>query len=320
MTRRGRAVLVAIPAVLLIAGAIGFVVTNQDVKATSASVNQGYPADVLDLENWKITLPVDDNHDGKADEVRQPCLARPCYDPDRAVYDNPAFKHPFRSTWFHLNKAGDGVVFRAPVRAPSTVNSENARSELRELAPAAPNGDEVEARWSNKGPAVHTMELEQAIIATPRNYPSVVSAQIHNDDDDVILIKLRGTRLFANADRGGFDETLDSHYRLGTRFKLKIVATEGKIVVTYNDTKSVTYEKSSDTMYFKTGVYNQSNLTKNPDEDPKSYGEVVLYKLKVTHDGAPAAPEETSDGDTDSASDSTDSDTADATDSDQNGN
>ena len=93
-----------------------------------------------------------------------------------------------------------------------------------------------------------------------------MSAQIHNDDDDVILIKYRDGRLFADADRGDFDETLDDNYRLGTRFKLRIQATQGEVRVTYNDTKTVVYEKSSDTMYFKAGAYNQSNLEKYPDE------------------------------------------------------
>ena len=256
--------------------------------ATRPPSEVGYPADILDLTNWKLTLPVDGNDDDRADEIRQPCLEVACYDPSRKMYDNPDFKVPFSSVWFHVNDERDGVVFRAPVNGATTSGSENARSELRELAPADEDGDEVEARWSNKGPAVHTMELEQTINSTPRRYPSVVVAQIHNDDDDVILIKYREGRLFADADRGDFDETLDENYRLGTRFKLKIEATQGVIRVTYNDTKTVTYKKESDTMYFKAGAYNQSNLEKYPDELPNSYGEVVIYKLKVAHVGGPA--------------------------------
>ncbi|HUS23272.1 MAG TPA: polysaccharide lyase family 7 protein [Aeromicrobium sp.] len=294
---------------LVVAGLALWFGGDEPVAEPEQPVKDAYPSQVLDLTNWKITLPVDADGDGRADEIRQPCLAVACYDPKRKMYDNPIFKKPFSDGWFHINKQRNGVVFRAPVRAPSTVNSENARSELRELAPANDKGEEVEARWSNKGPAVHTMDVEQAIISTPRNYPSVVCAQIHNDDDDVILIKLRGTRLFANADRGNFDETLDSHYRLGTRFSLRIQATQGVIRVTYNGKKTVTYKKASDTMYFKTGVYNQSNLEKNPDEDPNSYGEVVIYKLQVTHDGAPAAPADESSSDSDS--DSSDSDSSD---------
>lgn len=309
LTRRPVLIMAAVGGFLLVvAGLTLWLGGNNAVVDSKSPVKDAYPSQVLDLTNWKITLPIDADGDGRADEVRQPCLEVACYDPDKDMYNNPAFKKPFTDGWFHVNKKRDGVVFRAPVRAPSTVNSENARSELRELAPANDKGEEVEARWSNKGPAVHTMDVEQAIVATPRNYPSVVSAQIHNDDDDVILIKLRGTRLFANADRGDFDETLDSHYRLGTRFSLRIQATQGEIRVTYNGKKTVTYKKASDTMYFKTGVYNQSNLEKNPDEDPNSYGEVVIYKLKVTHDGAPAAPESASDGsDASDSSDDTDS-------------
>lgn len=263
----------------------------------------GYPADVLDLRNWKLTLPVDGDGDDRADEIRQPCLAVPCYDPTRKMYDNPEFKVPFSSVWFHVTDNRAGVVFRAPVNGSTTSGSENARSELRELAPANEDGDEVEARWSNKGSAVHTMEVEQAIMSTPRRYPSVVSAQIHNDDDDVILIKYREGRLFADADRGDFDETLDENYRLGTRFKLRIQATQGLIRVTYNDVKTVTYKKESDTMYFKAGVYNQSNLEKYPDESPNSYGEVVIYKLKVTHVGAPANPDAAENSDEDDGDD-----------------
>jgi hypothetical protein len=266
----------------------------------------GYPADVLDLKNWKLTLPVDGDGDDRADEIRQPCLAVPCYDPSRKMYDNPEFKVPFSSVWFHVTDDRAGVVFRAPVNGATTSGSDNSRSELRELAPADEDGDEVEARWSNKGSAIHTMELEQAIMSTPRRYPSVVSAQIHNDDDDVILIKYREGRLFADADRGDFDETLDENYRLGTRFKLRIVATQGEIRVTYNDTKTVVYEKASDTMYFKAGVYNQSNLEKYPDEAPNSYGEVIIYQLKVTHDGASANPDEDNSDDDNSDDDSSD--------------
>ena len=67
--------------------------------------------------------------------------------------------------------------------------------------------------------------------------------------------------------------------------------------MTYNDAKTVEYEKTSDSMYFKAGVYNQSNLEKYPDESPTSYGAVIIYRLKVTHDGASVNPNPDEDND-----------------------
>lgn len=295
-------VLVGVGAVVLalfVAAVVLFLGGGDEPQAgpTRPPSEVGYPADILDLQNWKLTLPVDGDDDEGADEIRQPCLAVACYDPDRDQYDNPELKNPYSSVWFHVNDQRNGVVFRAPVNGATTSGSDNARSELRELAPAADDGEEIEARWSNKGSAVHTMEVEQAILATPQRYRTVVTAQIHNDDDDVILIKYREGRLFADGDGGDFDETLDDHYRLGTRFKLRIQATQGLIRVTYNDRKTVVYKKASDTMYFKAGVYNQSNLEKYPDENPNSYGEVVIYDLKVTHVGSSANPDADADRD-----------------------
>ena len=172
-------VLVGIGGVLLavfVAGLVLFISGGDDEPRggpTRPPSEVGYPADVLDLMNWKLTLPVDGDGDDRADEIRQPCLAVPCYDPKRKMYDNPEFKVPFSSVWFHVTDDRDGVVFRAPVNGATTSGSDNARSELRELAPADEDGDEVEARWSNEGSAVHTMELEQAILSTPRRYRSL---------------------------------------------------------------------------------------------------------------------------------------------------
>lgn len=287
---------------LFVAAAVLFLNGDPDEPASGPSKSPSkvrYPADVLDLRNWKLTLPVGSDEDGGADHIRQPCLAVACYDPSRKMYDNPAFKAPYSSVWFHVTADRQGVVFRAPVSGATTSGSKNTRSELRELAPADEEGDEVEARWSNKGSAVHTMDVEQAIMATPRRYPSVVTAQIHDEDDDIILIKYRDGRLFVDGDDSDFKETLDDNYRLGTRFKVRIQATEGLIRVTYNDSRTVVYEKASDSMYFKAGAYNQSNLEKYPDESPNSYGEVVIYELKVTHVGGSANDEANSDDDDD---------------------
>ena len=73
------------------------------------------PADKFDLRFWKLTLPTDDNGDGKVDEIR--------------VGDLKRYSHP---DFFHLNENGF-LVFTAPNKGSTTANSTNTRSELRQM-------------------------------------------------------------------------------------------------------------------------------------------------------------------------------------------
>ncbi|MEM9335913.1 MAG: polysaccharide lyase family 7 protein [Pseudomonadota bacterium] len=73
------------------------------------------PADKFDLRFWKVTLPLDDNRDGKVDEVDV-----------GAIHD---YEHP---DFFHLDENGF-LVFTAPNKAQTTANSTNTRSELRQM-------------------------------------------------------------------------------------------------------------------------------------------------------------------------------------------
>jgi len=73
------------------------------------------PGSVFDLSQWKITLPTDNNRDGKPDEIDV-----------RAIQD---FAH---SDFFYLDGNGH-MVFAAPNKAPTTANSTNTRSELRQM-------------------------------------------------------------------------------------------------------------------------------------------------------------------------------------------
>jgi len=73
------------------------------------------PADKFDLRFWKLTLPLDDNNDGKVDEIKVGSLHK---------YSHPDF--------FYVD--GDGyLVFAAPNKAITTASSTNTRSELRQM-------------------------------------------------------------------------------------------------------------------------------------------------------------------------------------------
>ncbi|GAB2515131.1 hypothetical protein GCM10008940_17080 [Microbulbifer agarilyticus] len=73
------------------------------------------PGSVVDLSQWKVTLPMDSNRDGKADEVAPPHISRIL---------EPRF--------FYGNEQGQ-LVFTAPNMEKSIADVSRARSELRQL-------------------------------------------------------------------------------------------------------------------------------------------------------------------------------------------
>jgi len=137
------------------------------------------------------------------------------------------------------------------------------------------------ASWSTSV-GVHTMILEQAILHTPEKKPHVVAEQIHDAADDVVMIRLEGKNLFVEGG-GNSLGVLDPAYVLGTRYTVKILASQGKISIYYNDltTPKVIVNRSSTGCYFKAGAYTQSNTAKG--DLATAYGEVVIFKLSVQH-------------------------------------
>lgn len=220
------------------------------------------PASVLNLTNWKLTLPADGCDDNEwADEVTQPELAT------------------FRDTRFFTVNSARGVVFRARVDgARTSSNTKYPRSELREMT----DRGEKRANWSNKssGDGVHRMTMEAAITATPSSKPEVVAAQIHDSSDDVMMIRLYGRRLVVDADDSKVRLLLDEDYQLGQRFTVSITASNGNIRVVYNGSRTVDYRRSGSGMYFKAGCYTLSNTSYDRAD---RFGEVVIYKLGVSH-------------------------------------
>lgn len=217
-----------------------------------------YPAQVLDLTNCKQTLPIGES--GSPTEILQPMLA--------SYSGNP---------YFHANSACDGVVFRAPVNGVTTSNSGYPRSELREMT----NAGKDKASWSTAA-GTHTMFIDQAITAVPKNKKHIVAGQIHDANDDVIVIRLEYPKLFVDIN-GETGPTLDPNYVLGKRFTVKFVAENGQIKIYYNGNQSAIYtmSKSISGCYFKAGAYTQSNCSKESDCSDNNFGEVIIYKLAL---------------------------------------
>ena len=234
--------------------------TADNLAAPQKTSSAKYPAQILDLADWKETMP--EGSSGKPKEITADALA--------SFVDKDCF---------HINATADGVVFRAPVNGVTTSGSKYPRSELREMTS---NGN-TQASWSTAS-GTHTMFIDEAITAVPKNKSQVVAGQIHDANDDVIVIRLDYPNLHVDIN-GKTGPTLDAHYSLGKRFTVKFVASGGAINIFYNGNTSPAYtlKKSDSGCFFKAGAYTQSNCTKEKDCSGGNYGEVVIYKLDVQH-------------------------------------
>ena len=218
------------------------------------------PSQVLNLTNWKLNVPVAGSN-GWSQEIKQPELA--------------TYQH---SEYFHVSSNGNAVVFKAPVEGITTSGSKYPRSELREMT----NGGRAKADWDiAAGSGIHTMEITQAVTHLPDHKPHVVVGQIHDADNDVIVFRLEGKKLWI--DHNGTKSTLlTDQYELGTKFTVKFVAGNGKVDSYYNGQFAESYATNAEHCFFKAGMYTQSNLTKG--DVAGAYGEVEIYNVTITHD------------------------------------
>jgi len=109
--------------------------------------------------------------------------------------------------------------------------------------------------------------------------PEVVSAQIHDTEDDVLQIRLEDRTLSVQYDDGKGEVVLDPDYRLGTPFRVRISVAAQGIAVFYNGEHKTDIKKSGTGWYWKVGAYVQSNPSKG--EAPDAAGEVVVHSLDI---------------------------------------
>ncbi|WP_202797092.1 polysaccharide lyase family 7 protein [Kribbella flavida] len=217
------------------------------------------PADVLNLRNWYIGLPIGENESPK--NVEQPQLATFSVDP-----------------WFVATAKCDAVRFRAAVNGVTTSGSNYPRSELREMSGAAKAG------WSSTS-GTHTMVIDQAITAVPQGRPYVVAGQIHDGSDDVTVFRLEGNRLYVTDGDTPRHKLVTDNYVLGTRFQAKFVVSGGEIKAYYNGMLQTTLTKNFSGGYFKAGAYTQANCGNASPCADSNFGQVEIYGLTVTHNG-----------------------------------
>lgn len=244
-----------------IASAVSGIAFFHDSDPASAACE--YPSQVLDLTNWKETLPIGSS--GKPQEIKQPSLG---------TYST----HPY----FRTSADCGSVIFRAPVNGVTTSGSGYPRSELREMAD---RGKRL-AGWSTTE-GTHTLFIDQAITAIPQAKSHIVVGQVHDAEDDVIVVRLEYPKLFIDIN-GDDGPVLDAKYALGKRFTVKFVAQNGQIAIYYNGSALPAYvlKKKGSGYYFKAGAYTQSNCSKEKRCDSGNFGEVNIYRLSLNDTGA----------------------------------
>jgi Alginate lyase len=230
---------------------------------TAGPVRCEYPAQVLDLRRWKLTLPY-----GAQDDISRPM-----------EITQPGLTSFASAPYFHPTADCSGVVFRAGVNAPTTSGSKYPRSELREM-----NHDGSKADWSSTV-GTHIMTMTGAFTALPEGKPHLVGAQIHDDSDDISVFRLEGSKLYVTDGDNPNYKLITDNYVLGTRFEAKFVVSGGIVQAYYNGELQATLHKEFSAAYFKAGAYTQANCERVAPAPcgADNYGETVIYRLEVTH-------------------------------------
>lgn len=229
------------------------------VPRDRAAARCAHPSGVLDLTNWKLTLPTGADEDPT--EITQPELASFSARP-----------------WFRAEPGCDAVSFRAAVNGVTTGGSSYPRAELREMT----DDGEEEAAWSTTD-GVHTLAVREAFTALPDERPYLVGAQVHGGDDDVTVFRLEGSSLYVTDGDDRHHHLVTDAYELGTEFEAGFVAGDGGIDVYYNGRLETTIAHEGDTNYFKAGAYTQANCDNSEPCADDNYGEVRISHLDVTH-------------------------------------
>jgi hypothetical protein len=228
------------------------------------------PAQVLDLRNWSLDLPVDSTGGtaGPAATITQPALSTFALAP-----------------YFVVDAAGPGVDFEADCGGATTKSSSYPRSELREMC----NGGTTSAAFSLTS-GTHVMTIEGCILSLPPAKPQTVFGQLHDGGQDIIELmadgEKRGTApnsiVLCYRFLGSTQPAhLDDSYVLGTPYTVEITVSGGYIRIFYNG-RLVDRKKHSETgCYFKAGNYTQSNVGQG--DSPSAYAQTRIYQLVTSH-------------------------------------
>lgn len=205
----------------------------------------------IELHKFKWTLPV-----GRPDELY------------------PIGKKE-RAPWF-VQELPEGIRARVRGGSAHTSGSKYSRSEGREM-----NRDGSKAAWdSAKG--WHSLLVTCHIHALSAKSKAVVVGQIHDDDDDVVMVRVENGKVYAEFSKGkgkGSEKVPLGSIGLEEHFKYQIVADAKSIRVYFRPLAAarpvmVERRRRAKGAYYKAGNYFQST---------SGEAEVVIHELRVEH-------------------------------------
>lgn len=270
--------------------------TTKETETKEAKLVEGvdYFLPKIDLNNWKVTLPI-----GNPSEIKPPEIL------DYANIE--ALKE------FMYNDSTDGSIVFYTYPNASTRNSKYSRTELREQMVPGKNNinwtfaqggrmkgtlavSEISRDKNDKAHKVIVMQIHGRLTNEQRdligeddnNAPPVL--KIYWDKDGRIRVKtkkLKDENVSETEILKTSAWTDDKGHNFKTnvgndKFTLEVIASEGKLEVILNDDESVVYENIHMQKwgvfknYFKAGNYLQS---KSPD----SFAKVKYYDLEISH-------------------------------------
>lgn len=234
----------------------------------------------------KLTLPVDSNRDGVADDIQASDL------------------DTYQSSYFYHTKAGQktaegyvagngDTVFWAPVNGGGTTKStDTVRSEMREQLTLGKDTD----NWSIVGTHIQTGTVRVTKLPKAKNSGAPVKtivAQIHVFNSNSPPLKLQfssssadGTVVYAiyndSPTRDGYSISPQIKMALQETFTYELKMADGIMTTKVNDqllsTRDMRANWSNSKFYFKAGNYIQ-----NTPKEASGNAEVVYSALTVTH-------------------------------------
>ena len=272
------------------------------------------PSENFDLSRWYLSVPSDEDNDGKADSIKESEL--------NAGYEN--------NQYFYTGSDG-GMVFKSTIAGFKTSSGTSyTRSELREMIRAGDTSIDTQGvngnNWVFSSAPSAAQQLAGGVDGNMKATLSVnhvtssgdsgqvgrvIVGQIHASSDEPVrlyyrklpghdngsiylahepgngnseqwyeLIGSRSSSASEPADGIALNEVFSYEIDVkGNDLTVKILR-DGKDTITQEvDMSNSGYDIADEYMYFKAGVYNQNNTGNDSD-----YVQATFYSLVVSHD------------------------------------